>query len=221
MTRIALETSARPPSLAVEVGGRRGLRMLEVGRRHASDLLRSLGELLAELGGAAGGIEVVVVGTGPGSYTGLRVGIATALGLVRGTGAALGAVPSVEALAFGELREGEQGVVVLDARAGGVYVARYRRLAHEIETVLSPCLVRAGEVGEMLGGNCRILGDATVADVARLDEGQRARLSVGAVPRADAVLQLGLGRMERDGPVAPEKVEPLYLRPYEARVRRR
>ena len=59
--------------------------------------------LLDELGVAPDAVARVLVGTGPGSYTGLRVGVATALGLARGTGAHLFGLPSLEARAWGAL----------------------------------------------------------------------------------------------------------------------
>ena len=75
MTIVALETSSRPPSIAVQSGGTTLAFSLEAGRRHASDLLGALESLLSELGQSPASIQAVIVGTGPGSYTGLRVGI--------------------------------------------------------------------------------------------------------------------------------------------------
>jgi tRNA threonylcarbamoyl adenosine modification protein YeaZ len=89
---------------------------------HARDLVPELERLLS-----AAGVErrdgklalgAVIAGLGPGSYTGLRVGIATAQALARATGAALFGLPSFEALAFAELTPGQEGTVAMDARAG-------------------------------------------------------------------------------------------------------
>ncbi len=67
------------------------------------------------------------VGVGPGSYTGVRVGIATGRGLARAWGVPLGGASTLAALALAGLLPGESGIAALDARRGNVYAARYRR----------------------------------------------------------------------------------------------
>jgi tRNA threonylcarbamoyladenosine biosynthesis protein TsaB len=215
----ALETSARPPSVALRVGSEEHARELGEARRHASDLLPTLAGMLEERGATPRDLELICVGTGPGSYTGLRVGIATALGLARGAGAELVSVPSVEALAFDLLAPGEEGTVLLDARARELYVARYRHDGDGVTEVLAPRVTTAQELE--LPSSGPILGDATVAEAAGLNEEQRARLVTGRPPRADAVLALGLARHERVGATPLSEVEPLYLRPFAATARKR
>ena len=138
MIHVALETSSRPPSLALGVGDTVRAAALGESRRHASDLLPTLSALLKEQGVAPGDVDLVSVGVGPGSYTGLRVGIATALGLARGAGAAVVSVPSVAAMAYGALEVGQEGMVLLDARARELYVARYRREEHGVLELVAP-----------------------------------------------------------------------------------
>src|SRR5688572_13321424 len=117
-TEVALETSARAASVAVRHAGEVRAARLAPERSHASDLFPRLAELFEALGAAPGAIESVFVGTGPGSYTGLRVGIATALGLARGSGAKLVGVPSGETLAYERLAPGREAAWLLDARSG-------------------------------------------------------------------------------------------------------
>jgi tRNA threonylcarbamoyladenosine biosynthesis protein TsaB len=218
---VALETSGRPASVAARNGGRRLFASLAPDRPHASDLLSTLDGLLGSLGARPADIEAVIVGTGPGSYTGLRVGIATALGLSRGSGAVLLAVPSGETVAFAELQPGSEGVVLVDARQGELYYAHYRRTLDEVEILRAPCVLPAADVAAILPVDVPIFGDAAAADAARLAPDQRARLAPQANPRADSLLALGATRLERSGPHSPDSIEPLYLRPFAARQRRR
>lgn len=217
---VALETSTRRPSVAVQVRGQgaRG-RELEAERAHAGDLLSVLAELLRELDLAARDIEALVVGIGPGSYTGLRVGLAAALGLARGSGARVRAVPSGEALAFERLAPGERGVQLLDARQGELYFASYERTPDDVRTLDGPRIVRPAQL--VLPEQGPILGDADVARAAALGPADRARLEAGAVPGARALLELGLSRLGRLGPQDVGALRPLYLRPFRALERRR
>ncbi len=203
MTAVALETSSRRGSVAVSHGDVILEAFLENERAHASDLLPRVDALLVEVGAPAiaqAGLDAIVVGTGPGSFTGLRVGVATALGLARGTGGALRGVPSFEALAFHELRPGEVGTVLQDARAGAYYFARYRRTEDDVETIVAPSIVPADEANDRAPEDDVVLGDA-------------------AAPRAEALLELGMKRLERHGAHEPKDVEPLYLRPFAAKRR--
>jgi tRNA threonylcarbamoyladenosine biosynthesis protein TsaB len=218
---VALETSARAASVAVRAGEREKDLALELGRAHASDLLPAIDGLVRELGGAPREIGLVLVGTGPGSYTGLRVGIATALGLVRGCGAKIRGVPSGETLCFGELEPGQQASVLLDARAGEIYFAHYRRSASEVEVLREPCVLRPDEVPRSLPDRGPIFADeGAVAALGLLGEA-RDRVRLDAAPRASALLALGTGRVERSGGQEPEEVRPLYLRAFAVKARRR
>jgi tRNA threonylcarbamoyladenosine biosynthesis protein TsaB len=215
---VAIETSARPGSVAARVGGVVATAELSGERAHASDLLPALSERLAELGAGPRDVELVAVGTGPGSYTGLRVGVTTALSLARALGCALCAVPSFEALALGELADGEEAAVLQDARAGELYFARYRRAGRALQVVDAPRAIRADELAELLPAGLAVLGDEAAERAARLEPG-RVR-AVGA-PRAEHVLELGTTRLAELGPDELAEVEPLYLRAFGARVRRR
>ncbi|ULH15352.1 tRNA (adenosine(37)-N6)-threonylcarbamoyltransferase complex dimerization subunit type 1 TsaB [Deinococcus sp. KNUC1210] len=109
-------------SLGLRYGEHSVQRVLEVGRAHAERLPAELDALFAEAGlpSRAGSI---VVGTGPGSYTGLRVGASYALGLGRAWGVPVLGISTLEGLA-----RGQSGAVAvsLDARKEQVYGAVYR-----------------------------------------------------------------------------------------------
>lgn len=156
----------------------------------------------------------MIVGTGPGSYTGLRVGIATALGLARGSGARILGIASGEALVFGELAAGETGAVVLDARQGEIYFAAFRRLDGEVEVVEAPSVLAPGSVAGRIPRAARIFADASAERVLGLDAAQRARTVLDRAPSAEALLALGSLRLARGIEHAPAAVEPLYLRPF-------
>ncbi len=118
---------------------------------HATRLLEMAGGLLAEAGLGWRQVERLGVGVGPGTFTGLRVGVATARGLAQSLGLELAAVSSLRALAYGALRAGEVpgGVLALiDARRGEVFAAAY---AGETRELLEPRALAPALLGELLG----------------------------------------------------------------------
>lgn len=117
---LALDTATPFLTLGLSWPGGERRVSLEVGRAHAERLPDAVGELFAEAG-LPFRADTVVIGTGPGSYTGVRVGASYALGLARVWGAAVRGVPTLEGLVRGEGRQAAS----LDARRGNVYGAVY------------------------------------------------------------------------------------------------
>lgn len=213
----AFEASTRAPTVALVADGARYEQALSGARPHASDLLPALDRLLCRAGRQVRDLELLVVGTGPGSFTGLRVAAATALGLARGGKAKLFGVPSLEALCWSELAVGERGAVLLDARQGELYFAEYRRTLEGLVALRPACLVRPGEVAPHEEDGLRWFGDADSARAAGLDARSSARLCIDRTPRAQALLELGLAGFQREGAHGLPQIEPLYLRAFGAK----
>ncbi len=212
----AFETSGATGSAALLLDGRVSEVELARGRAHASDLLPALDGLLRAAGLQLAELDALVVGRGPGSFTGLRVAAATALGLARGAGLALLGVPSFEASACDALAPGEEGAVVADARSGALYYARYRRLPETVETLTPPQALAPHELLERIAGARVLVGDAALPKSLLLPDGGRWR---AAPPRASTLARLGAARLLLHGPSPPEEIEPLYLRPFAVRGR--
>jgi tRNA threonylcarbamoyladenosine biosynthesis protein TsaB len=219
MVLVAFESSTRSPSVAALVDGELLERDLDGERAHASDLLPCLSLLLEAQGRSPKDVTGVAVGIGPGSYTGLRVGIATAQGVARAAGAKLVGIPSGEALAHAELSPGEHGDLLIDARGGALYHARFERTEDGVETLIAPRVVPAESLAELLD-ECSVvfLDEALKSAVASRDD---QRLILGSAPRARSLLMLAKRRLESSSQDDPSSVLPLYLRPFEGRIRKR
>lgn len=213
---LALETSRREASLALADGARCVQRSLGP-EAHASGLLAVLEELLGDFGAAARvrplPLARIFVGLGPGSYTGLRVGLATAQALAFATGAELHGLASFEALAFAHLAPGESGSVAFDGRAASFYHARYRRTPAgllELEPLLA---CDAALLARRLRPEEPLLAHPGLVEAAGLARGAVTRLCLDP-PEARAVL--ALARLRRAaGELAPARaLEPLYLRAF-------
>lgn len=117
-----------------------------VDRAHAARVIPELEALLADAALPRDAVRAVTVGVGPGSYTGLRVGLAAARALATAWSVPLGGACSLAQLAWGALAPGETGVAVLDARRGNVYAAAFRRDGDELTVLVGAAKRPRGEV---------------------------------------------------------------------------
>ncbi|HZK09832.1 MAG TPA: tRNA (adenosine(37)-N6)-threonylcarbamoyltransferase complex dimerization subunit type 1 TsaB [Clostridia bacterium] len=90
---------------------------------HASELMPLMDRALTELGYGLEDMDTLVLGLGPGSFTGIRIGLSTALGLARGAGLACYGVNSLRSRSYGH--KADIVVPLMDARRGNVYGAAY------------------------------------------------------------------------------------------------
>ena len=128
MITLGVETSGPVGSLALRRDGRcvEERFLPELGRRHAQSLVPEAAALLRRHGIAARDIGLVAVSIGPGSFTGLRVGVTFAKTFAYATGARLAAVESFLAIA-GNTPAAPAVAVVADAQRGGLILGRYLR----------------------------------------------------------------------------------------------
>lgn len=210
---LILETSGRTGLVGVAVGGAVvASRSLDGTKRHNRDLVPTCAELLAEGGFTAMQLAGVMVGLGPGSYTGLRVGLMAAKGFAMATGCAFVAVPTFHTLAAQAPAEWPFVEVIGDALQGTIYRQRFGGvLANGLRPPLGELQIvpfadwktaRDPEAG-VAGPGAEQFGD-------RLDDCPVA-VTADCHPRVETVLRVG----RTIPPLArPEwfAVEPLYLR---------
>ncbi len=126
---VAIETSSRIGSVAVALGPQLlNQRRFSHSLRHAVELMPAIRDLTRERGWKPADIEHVYVSVGPGSFTGVRIAITAARALNQAVGCRLIAVPTVDVLALNAPAQTENLVVILDAKRGQIYSARYRRI---------------------------------------------------------------------------------------------
>lgn len=126
---LALSLVEAPPTQAGSGGAEVAGRSAHLGRDHAARMLGELQGLLQDAGVQRSDVVGIGVGVGPGSYTGVRIGVATAVGLGRAWGVPVSGSSSLLTLLSGALPPGERGVALLDARKGNVYALAAERLA--------------------------------------------------------------------------------------------
>jgi tRNA threonylcarbamoyladenosine biosynthesis protein TsaB len=133
---LAIETSSLRGSVALVENGTLA-RALEHRREnaHGETILPLIERAFAEVGWARGAVDRVAVGVGPGSFTGLRVGIAIAQGLSEGWGVPLIGVPSLHAMALAAPAGTARRCVLLDARKAELFAAVYAPDGDELVSV--------------------------------------------------------------------------------------
>lgn len=105
---------------------------LEVERDHTKRILSDLDVFLSTHSVAKKDLAGIAVGTGPGSYTGIRVGIATAKGLAKGLNIPLVGCSSLEAMAQRCLNEEQTAIVAIDARRDNVYYGIFKKQSEQL-----------------------------------------------------------------------------------------
>lgn len=162
---IYIETSTALCSTALSVDGRIVSERRDSERRHASLTAPFVKEMLDEQGLSVKDCDAVCVGMGPGSYTGLRVGVSTAKGLCFGAGIPMIAVGSLDTLVWqaigrGLLPDGCRHIVpMIDARRMEVYTAVFSVDGTQI-TETEPKVVDAGSFSDILSkGPVLFIGD--------------------------------------------------------------
>lgn len=140
-----------------------------VGREHAARIIGELARLLEEAGAERADVAAIGVGVGPGSYTGVRVGIATARALGRAWDVPVSGASTLLALFGDELPEGGRGLALLDARRDNVYALLAEHSAGSgLRTLEGPLKLARAELDERFPGVPRFEGAPDAAVLARL-----------------------------------------------------
>lgn len=228
MKILAVETATSCQSVAVLDGARVLARSDEdAGGAHARRLVPTIDRLLKASGVTLPGLEGLAVSIGPGSFTGLRVGLATMMGLRAATGLPLAAVPTLEALAWNVPGAAVPLCPILRARTGEVYWARYRWTGQGTLQVLEAERVGSLELlVSSFSGATVVLGEGWAVNRDELHrrlgrrEGQ-IHEAPGQAMAASAV-SVGLAGLERlaRGDIAGRGLSPRYVQRAEAELKR-
>ena len=217
MRLLAFETATEACSVAVLVDGEVRERFEVAPRRHAELALPWADALLAEAGVAKSQLDAIAVGRGPGAFTGVRLAVALAQGIALALDRPVLPVSTLAALAA--QAPGERVVAAIDARMGEVYFGRFLPGDGEPrpaggETVVAPALATlpAGEGWHGLGTGFA----AAEGALQRRFGAALARVDAQALPRAADVARLGARALARGEAIAPERLEPAYLRDHVA-----
>ncbi len=221
MNILAFDTALGACSAAVAVSGKGAPRLFAAyesrEREHAEVIMAMIEKVMHEAALAFDALDAIAVTVGPGSFTGVRVGVAAARGLALATGRPLIGVTSLEVMARQALDRLDETprtlAVALDARRGEVYLAVFDGAGEMLigPAALSPeqAVARLPETGKIiLAGS----GAALVMQAAGESTRELEAVFPDLQPDASTLARMALTRAPIEGPL-----RPLYLRPPDAK----
>lgn len=225
MKILAVETATTWQSVAILEDGRiLAVLEQEAGGAHGSLVLPAIDQLFSQSGLQLGDLSGLACSIGPGSFTGLRVGIAACLGLRRATGLPLALVPTLEAMAKSLEMETVPLCPMLVSRRGEVYWAIFRRSEDgRLDRVVSEQVGTPGAFVKSLTEPTLVFGGGWLSSELEIRAvlPKSVTLTVGPShvfkPSAIQVARIGMERL-RQGEIAGDFVAPLYIQRAEAEL---
>jgi tRNA threonylcarbamoyladenosine biosynthesis protein TsaB len=219
MNCLAIDASTEVLSLCATKGTAAASLSLRHGLQHAPTLIPLIERMLAEISLAVRELSLIICSTGPGSFTGIRIGLATAKGISFGISCPVVGVSTLEAFALPYSFFNGDVYPVIDARKGKYYTVRFRGGLRAGEYLDEPPILlkerlALSERSILVGPDAESIRDRVLGVS---DSDLRAR--VGCAPFTDplAFVRLGERRFSEEG-ADPEGLIPLYLRKSEAEI---
>jgi tRNA threonylcarbamoyladenosine biosynthesis protein TsaB len=181
---------------------------------HAGMILPVIDEVLSNSSTNKDDITLIATGTGPGSFTGLRIGIATAKGLAKAIRCPLAGIPTLDIIARGALPSSMHIMPIVDAKKGEVFCALYNKDGSRLTDIMN---LRPGGIAALVredtlfvGNGCDIFRDILIRDLGPLYHEGEALLWY---PRASVLASIALSLPIED---LSQDVQPLYIRASDA-----
>ena len=222
MRVLAIDTSTKFLCLGLADKTRFYEYRIELGRRHLSLLVPTIKRILQALGCHAQDLDYFAVGLGPGSFTGLRVAVATIKGLGWAYKKPIVGISTLDIIANNARKRDKPVVVAVDARRNLIYCSMYKSKAGALKRISRDYLLRKEEFIKKVGGNALILGDALdlhkgfflehLNGIEFLDKDYW-------YPEAHHMLNLALEKIKERKVSSAFNTSPVYLYPKECQIR--
>ncbi|MBR0222847.1 MAG: tRNA (adenosine(37)-N6)-threonylcarbamoyltransferase complex dimerization subunit type 1 TsaB [Bacteroidales bacterium] len=217
---LMIETSTECCSVALSDGASiLASRINETPRQHASQLAPYIQEVLEESRISASGLDAVAVSEGPGSYTGLRVGVSTAKGLCFGAGKPLLGIDTLQILAMQAEGHFDRIVAMIDARRMEVYAASFDGSGHKLDETRAVILDENSYRKELEEGSILFIGTG-VEKFHRICPHPNATFRE-CPPLATAMVRPSLSALQKKEFKDVAYFEPFYLKEFVAGISRK
>jgi len=220
---LGIETATRTGGVAiVSEGGVLAEYTLNIEVTHSERLMSTVDRVLKDTGLLISNIDGFGVSIGPGSFTGLRIGLSTVKGLAFTTGKPVAAVPTLKALAWNTPHSRYPVCPLLDAKKKEVYAALYRYDGRELVQDLPEMVLPLAELADRVAGEVLFSGEGArlfAGDIERLFAGRAHLAPLSAtVPSAASVAEIALDMIRAGRHTGPDDLSPMYIRRPEAEL---
>lgn len=221
---IVLAVTTSTPQIGVAIADPDGVRATWTavrGREHAELLTPAIGQVCAAAGLESDQLDAVAVDNGPGLFTGLRIGVATAKACAFALGIPVVPVSGLDLLAFAFEHTTARITATIDARRSEVFVASYLPVPGGVERVDEPRTATAAELAATLQaepGPHLVVGDGAVRYAAAFTGNDRITLAERSYPSAAVLASLGVARATRAEGIEAARVQCDYLREADADI---
>lgn len=216
MRVLAIETATPGSSVALAQGPEAVAYAAQVDRTgHGRFLVPAIDFCFDQVGWSPADLDGIVVDVGPGLYTGIRVGLATAQGLAAALGLPVIPVCGLDALALDAATGRRHIWSVIDVRRGQVATATYRPVPGGVVKDGPTELVGPEALRAMLDSDptdVLVVGDVAALPEETIHGLHRVKTGRPRYPSARALAEIGSGKLERGEAPHPDEVRPLYLR---------
>ncbi|MEI7456795.1 MAG: tRNA (adenosine(37)-N6)-threonylcarbamoyltransferase complex dimerization subunit type 1 TsaB [Nitrosomonadales bacterium] len=213
MKILALDTSTEYCSVALWQEGAVIQHCELVGQKHSELLIGMVSALLQESGVRMQDLDGIAYGSGPGSFTGVRIACGATQGLALGADLPVSGICTLLALAEASGRD--RVIAALDARMGEIYCAAYQKQEGKWMAVFEPCLCKPDVAPSVDGADWFGAGSGFAAFTDALQAryaGQLNGVDGAAIPQAAAIAKLGAGQFAAGLGADAAAAQPFYLR---------
>ncbi len=223
---LAIETSSLVSSVALmNTDMLLGEITVQAGLTHSEQLVPHIDTLLKLCNKNKKELTAIVVSIGPGSFTGLRIGMGTAKTMAYALNIPLYGIMTMDGLAYNVPYTDRLISVIIDAQKKNVYESRYKWVNNTLQMVQEPIVKASTDVVEELRKGSEevlFLGDGIKRIISSLEVSDSPHLLVASVsdriPKASSLLRAASSRMESEDCDDPRTLTPYYIRRSEAEV---
>jgi tRNA threonylcarbamoyladenosine biosynthesis protein TsaB len=220
---LGIETSTKTGSVAIaSEDGVIAQYSLNIEVTHSERLMSTVDRVLTDTGFTTADMDGYAVAIGPGSFTGLRIGLAAVKGLALVTGKPVAAVPTLKALAWNLPYAAYPVCPMLDARKNEVYAATYRFEGSALFYVMAEAVISLSRLSGRISEKTLFTGEASRLfrkDIIELFGDRALFAPISAIlPSAAAVAEIGLDMIKSGKLADPDSLTPMYIRRPEAEV---
>lgn len=223
MKILGIDTSTKFLSLGIYNNGRACEYNLELGRKHSSLLAVTIKRTLDAVGLQIGDIDYFACGLGPGSFTGVRIGLSTIKGFAWALNKPVIGISTLDILARDIVNINEKPVVpAIDAKRGLIYCSVYKVKKGAQKRIAPYMLLTQEEFFKKIKPNPAVFGDATELYKAGILKNIKGAIILEKdywYPKGHNIIALALERIKEKKFKSPMDVNPIYLYPKECQIK--